>query len=87
MSEEHPLRTAAEAILSPVGGAVIGGLFYPVGCASGAVVCASGERVNILGFTMGGLVGTVDDAGAFVIGIGAALICYFLLHTFFQPHA
>lgn len=70
--------TAAQFVLGPIGGAVIGALLYPLGCKTEQLFCPTGEQTNFLGVTMGGFVGTVDKLGAFIIGVVAAGICYLL---------
>lgn len=83
---DHPLKTAIELLVSPLGGGAIYLLFKPAGCASDSLFCPPGERINGFGSTMGGLVGSVSDGGAALIGILAAVACYLLLHTFWPEH-
>ncbi len=83
MSEPASTSTS-QFILSPVGGAIIGALFYPTGCNEfvSLLTCAADQKTNALGWTMGGLVGNVDKVGAFFIGVVAALICYAALSSY-----
>jgi hypothetical protein len=80
-----PGSDAASFVLGPVGGAIIGALLYPTGCATALqsnLLCPTGKQTNFLGWTMGGAVGTVDKVGAFVIGVIAAVLVYGIVSHF-----
>jgi hypothetical protein len=63
----------------PVGGAIIGLLFFPTGCTVDDFPCPDGEMTNWLGWTMGGWVGNVDKAGAFFLGLVVAAVTWGVL--------
>jgi hypothetical protein len=83
MSESHPLHTAIEWILTPIGGLGVAMLFTPMGCQTADFICPPGAKTNFLGWTMGGLVGGVDGTAQVFIGLASAGLCWFVLHTFF----
>ena len=81
LADDDPtgFKGAAQFILSPLGGFVIALLLFPAGgCAvetSIANPCPAGKQQDVLGSTVGGLVGAVDQAGATIIGVVAAVLC------------
>lgn len=83
MSQEaDTARSAGDFFASALGGGLIFALFLPTGCKppplgkSAPLPCPAGDQTNFLGTTFSGLVGTVDAAGATVLGLIAAGICY-----------
>jgi hypothetical protein len=75
-------KSFGDFFASALGGGAIGILFFPTGCKTpgpfepAPVPCPDGDQLNVLGTTMGGLVGTIDSVGATVLGLIAAGICY-----------
>jgi hypothetical protein len=84
--DAHSARSFGGFILSPIGGGIISLLLFPTGCDRDLPgfgepqeilsPCPSGQETDFLGLTLGGLVGTVDAAGAVVIGFVFALAFY-----------
>lgn len=79
-------RSFGGFILSPIGGGIISLLLFPTGCDRGLPTfgepqgilspCPSGQETDFLGLRLWGLVGTVDEVGALVIGFLFALAFY-----------
>ncbi|MEK6721371.1 MAG: hypothetical protein AABZ33_11985 [Chloroflexota bacterium] len=44
--------------------------------------CPSGQSTNFLGWTVGGLVGSLDGAGLFVLGVLVAVVVYYAIDLF-----
>lgn len=82
MVAETDGEKAAQWITSPIGGAAIAAFLYPMGCAKDVAFlqpCPSGEATNFLGWTVGGLVGSLDNFGLFVLGILIAVVLYYAI--------
>ena len=71
-------------IVSPAGGALIGLLLFPTGCAEYVAIltCAADAQTNLFGWTLGGIVGNVSEAGAAVIGFCVAVAIYSALRMY-----
>ncbi len=74
---EQPAEQAAQIAAGPAGAILLAVAFYPVGCADSG--CGPGEKVNILGLTMGGLVGTLDTVELAILGLAIAVGLYLLV--------
>jgi hypothetical protein len=84
MTEPTGDKLAAMAV-GPIGGLIIGVLLWPTGCAVPLpllTVCPPTERTDILGWTVGGLVGNVSGEGAAFIGIVAGVILWAIAGMF-----
>jgi len=81
---EPASSTVPSAIAGPAGGAVIGILLFPTGCNEYVAVlqCAAGAETNFLGWTLGGLVGTVSELGAGFIGVVIGALAYWGLKSY-----
>jgi hypothetical protein len=69
-------RTIGQILASPLGAAVVFGLFAPTGgCAvrvQAYLPCPNGQQENFFGSTLGGLVGTLDYGGATIVALVVA---------------
>jgi len=75
---------AAEFVLSPLGGAAFAAFLLPTGCTDIVPLggrCPAGEETNFLGWTVFGIVGTLDNAGLFALGVVAALVVYLVISS------
>jgi hypothetical protein len=74
-------KLAFDLAIALPGGGLTGLLLFPTGCTTDTVfnkdpLCLEGERTNVFGWTMGGLVGNADSNGAFLFGILVAVVIF-----------
>lgn len=78
MAETQADRTA-QLITSPLGGAVFTALVAPAQCSDIRVPiekCPPGEKLNVFGWSLGGVVGTIDTVGVVVLGFVVAAVVW-----------
>jgi hypothetical protein len=68
------------AVAAP-GGGLTAFLLWPQGCTTDTLfdkdpLCLDGERTNVFGWTMFGLVGDANSNGAFVLGLFVAVLIF-----------
>jgi hypothetical protein len=76
---------AAALIVGPGGAVVFTALLAPVGCSDPSKIldnCPVGQKADILGWTLNGLVGTYDSAGIVIVAAIFALLAYLAVDMF-----
>lgn len=80
-------RSVGDFFVSAIGSGLVFFLLFPTGCkaqsppafgASAPLVCPDGSQTDLLGWSVFGLVGTVDQTGAAVIALIIAGLCYLI---------